>query len=167
MCLHLYSLIYLLTTLFLDYKLHQNAETSLNRRAPTLSKLARTYNNLCQQLETLQQQRKAPPGAIIPEQIEPAEIFSLDVDDAIWQDVGLDEEHDGPVPQWLGDNNVRAGIKALLELDRCLEEEIRLRKERCVMQEWMLEEWTSVQIAHQAAGMIIVDLITSSLIQIL
>jgi len=147
----------------LDRKLHQSTETSLNRQAPTLTKLAKIYNNLCQQLETLRRQRKAPLGAIIPEQIELAAIFSLDVDDAIWQDVGLDEEHDGPVPQWLGDDNVRTGIKALLELDRCLEEETRLRKERCVMQEWMLEEWNSVQIACQAAGILIFNLVISSL----
>jgi hypothetical protein len=36
------------------------------------------------------------------------------------------------------------GIRSLLELDRCQEEEVRLRKERCAMQEWMMEEWTCV-----------------------
>jgi hypothetical protein len=51
---------------------------------------------------------------------------------------------DGPIPRWLGDENVRDGIKALLELDRCCEEETRLCKERCALQEWMMEEWTCV-----------------------
>jgi hypothetical protein len=51
---------------------------------------------------------------------------------------------DGPIPRWLGDESVRDGIKALLGLDRCCEEETRLRKERCALQEWMMEEWTCV-----------------------
>jgi hypothetical protein len=44
-------------------------------------------------------------------------------------------------PQWLSSEAVRQGIKFLLEYDRCLEEEIRLTRERCAMQEWMREEW--------------------------
>jgi hypothetical protein len=71
-------------------------------------------------------------------------MFKLDVDDDIWQDVGLDDDGEGPIPRWLGDEDVRDGIKNFLELDRCGEEEIRLRKERCAMQEWMMEEWTCI-----------------------
>jgi hypothetical protein len=49
---------------------------------------------------------------------------------------------EGSIPGWLGDENIRTGIKNLLELDRCQEEEVRLHMERCAMQEWMMEEWT-------------------------
>jgi len=83
-----------------------------------------------------------PLGAIAPQYISKDGLFKLDVDDDIWQDVGLDDDMEGPVPGWLGDENVCTGIKNLLELDRCQEEEHRLRMERCAMQEWMMEEWT-------------------------
>jgi hypothetical protein len=63
-------------------------------------------------------------------------LFQLDVDDDIWQDVGLDDENSGPIPKWLGDDGVRQGIKFLLQLDRCEEEERRLIKERRAIQEW-------------------------------
>jgi hypothetical protein len=79
-----------------------------------------------------------------PQHIVRDGLFKLDVDDDIWQDVGLDDELEGPIPRWLGDENVRDGIKNLLELDRCREEEIRLQKERCTMQDWMREEWMCV-----------------------
>jgi len=70
-------------------------------------------------------------------------LFKLDVDDDIWQDVGSTDDIDtlNSIPPWLGDENVRQGIKALLELDRCEEEERRLAAERIALQQWMKEEW--------------------------
>ncbi|KAF8059310.1 hypothetical protein FPV67DRAFT_1426412 [Lyophyllum atratum] len=43
-------------------------------------------------------------------------------------------------PLWLSDDGVRSGIKARLELDRCTEEEARLRHERRTLQFWFQEE---------------------------
>ena len=59
-----------------------------------------------------------------PTHIHMDKLFSLDVDDDIWQDIGLtetDESTDPPL--WLCNEDVRTGIKVMLELDRCLEEE--------------------------------------------
>jgi hypothetical protein len=103
--------------------------------------LVKTYNSLCDQINQLIRERKAPLGAIAPQHLSKDGLFKLDVDDDIWQDIGLDDV-EGPIPHWLGDENVRMAIKNLLELDRCQEEEVRLRMERCAMQEWMMEEWT-------------------------
>jgi hypothetical protein len=75
----------------------------------------------------------------------------LDVDDDIWQDVGLDDEEDS-VPAWLGDEDTRRGIKALLELDRCFEEEECLGRERCALQEWFIEEWKTVLMALRSTA---------------
>jgi len=76
-------------------------------------------------------------------------LFRLDVDDDIWQDIGLTDEIDNMenIPNWLGDDNVRVGIKALLEHDCCVEEITRVKHERTCMQEWFQEEWMIVQIA--------------------
>ena len=89
----------------------------------------------------------------MPHPIDTHKLFSLDVDDEIWQDIGLDEidENEG-TPLWLGDSNVRNGIKHLLALDRCLEEEARLKRERLAMQEWMCEEWMTLQRAFMSGG---------------
>ncbi|RDB16358.1 hypothetical protein Hypma_002976 [Hypsizygus marmoreus] len=90
----------------------------------------------------------APSKAVIPSKIEREGLFKLDVDDDIWQDIGLDDDNlNGVIPAWLGDENTRKGIKAMLELDRCVEEEQRLAMERCTLQEWLLEEWNSLLAA--------------------
>ncbi|KAG2155941.1 uncharacterized protein EDB93DRAFT_1073135, partial [Suillus bovinus] len=57
----------------------------------------------------------------------------LDVDDDIWQDIGLDDDTLNPLA-WLSDNTVRNGIWLQLEVDWCNEEEARLMRERTVIQ---------------------------------
>ena len=102
-------------------------------------------------------QGKAPAGAILPLDIPREGLFKLDVDNDIWQDVGLNDEHNGPAPLWLRDDAVRQGIKSMLQLDRCKEEEARLLRERKALQEWMQEEWQVVQTAKEIAGMVYVS----------
>ena len=126
-------------------------EASIKRREPTILKLVATYNNLCSELQSMIQLRKAPPGAIAPHPIPSKGIFQLDVDSDIWQDVGLEEPYANP-PQWLADEGVRKGIKLMLEIDRCNEEERRLSRERSVLQEWFAMEWLSVQNALKNLG---------------
>jgi hypothetical protein len=79
------------------------------------------------------------------------------VDDAIFQDVGLDEDDDAIAPTepplWLCDEQVRAGIKAVLALDRCDEEDARLLRETCSLRVWFAEEWKMVQRALLDTGM--------------
>jgi hypothetical protein len=115
-------------------------------------KLASNYNALCAQLAKLIERRKAPRNAIAPQPIQSNGLFNLDVDDEIWQDVGLDDDSDGPMPLWLCNDDVRRGIKSLLEVDRCIEEEQRLRMERCALQEWLFEEWSCIERAKDLAG---------------
>ena len=80
-------------------------------------------------------------------------MFSLDVDDPIWDDVGLDEDNHTEavsvaVPAWLGDEAVRSGIRGLLQLDRVEEEEARLRHELSVLEEWLDIEWRAIKLAR-------------------
>lgn len=80
-------------------------------------------------------------------------LWQLDVDDAIFQDVGLDDRFDDEeFPRWLCDDQVRAGIKAMLEIDRCDEEDVRLWKENLALRVWFAEEWKTVQRAIAEAG---------------
>ncbi|KIJ64158.1 hypothetical protein HYDPIDRAFT_91170, partial [Hydnomerulius pinastri MD-312] len=96
-------------------------------------------------------QKKAPRGAIPPDCISHEGIFDLDVDDNIWQDISLRDEDANP-PAWLADDDMCAGIKALLEKDRCVEEEQRLLRERCYLQEWLVAEVTAVEAAKANQG---------------
>ncbi|RDB20395.1 hypothetical protein Hypma_012501 [Hypsizygus marmoreus] len=128
-----------------EHKLHNHVKSSVKRHEPGVVQLANKYNKLCDELVALKRSGQALAKAIIPAKIEREGLFKLDVDDDIWQDIGLDDDSDtGAIPAWLGDENTRNGIKAIVELDRCKEEEQRLGMEHCTMQEWMMEEWHAV-----------------------
>ncbi|KDR65968.1 hypothetical protein GALMADRAFT_148248 [Galerina marginata CBS 339.88] len=130
-------------------KLQKHTDQQIKKKEPGIQKLAQSYNKLCKELVKLIQSKKAPKGALAPMEIELEGLFKLDVDDEIWQDIGLTDESDDQfdVPLWLGDEDVRAGIKLLLEHDCCLEEERRLKAEKISMHQWMQEEWVTVATA--------------------
>ena len=135
--------------LVLDRRLNTHIQSHTKDKEPATLNLVRQYNNICQEMNQLIKDNKAPKGALSPRLMDREGLFSLDVDDEIWQDIGLsneefelaEEEQSG----WLVDDRIRGGIKYLLQLDRCMEEETRLQFERCTMQEWMLEEWRCVK----------------------
>ena len=107
----------------------------------------------CKSFAVMINRGRAPPGALSPSPIACEGLFSLDVDDDIWQDVGLEDDHyNSNPPRWLSDDDVHNGIRAQLELDRCLEEEERVKAERCAIQEWFMEEWACVQHAKRTTG---------------
>jgi len=132
-------------------KLDKNASSQIKRKEPGIQNLVRKYNKLCMDLHKLIRAKKAPKGAVVPLEIEMEGLYQLDVDDDIWQDIGLNDDYDGSsiVPDWLGNEKVRVGIKSLLELERCEEEQRRLLYERLAMQEWMLEEWFILECGFQ------------------
>ncbi|KAJ7300479.1 hypothetical protein DFH08DRAFT_828432 [Mycena albidolilacea] len=123
-------------------KLIAHTEAAIKRREPTIAKLAAEYNKLCAKLGRLIKDGKAPRGAIAPIPIPAEGMWELDIDDAIFQEVGLDDRDDeGEPPLWLCDEKVRTGIKAMLELDRCDEEDARLQRENLALRVWLREEW--------------------------
>ena len=138
--------------IFLEQKLLDHTEASVKRREPGIQKLAMSYNNLCIQMVTLLCQGKAPQGSVAPLPISKDGLFKLDVDDDIWQDIGLDDDSNGLPPAWLADEKVRLGIRSLLELRRCEEEENRLLKEKKALTEWVTEEWNRLHKAKLDAG---------------
>lgn len=139
-----------------DRKLASNVESAIKRREPGITKLAKMYNDLCNQMQSRVRQGHVKRNVALPLPINVQKLFLLDVDDEIWQDAGLDDDDDdGTVALWLEDSQTRDGIKYLLTLDRCLEEEVRLRKERTSLQEWMCEEWSTLQRAYNLTGKLV------------
>ncbi|KAE9391440.1 hypothetical protein BT96DRAFT_832067, partial [Gymnopus androsaceus JB14] len=137
-----------------EQRINEHTQDSVKRRDPGIAELTRKYNRLCDDMDTIIRQNKAPRNAIAPVKIEMEGLFDLDVDDDIWLDIGLgyddDDEGDGSAPPlWLSNDDVRAGIRAMLDRDRCLEERKRLLDERSAMQEWFSEEWKVVTMAMQ------------------
>lgn len=131
----------------------KHIEGSVKRRAPTIQAIARKYNALCSEIQHMVSRKLAPRGAIVPEVIPPGALWTLDVDDAIWQDIGLDDTSSTAPPLWLKDEKVRAGIRHLLDYDRALEEEGRLKIERVSLQECAKAEWATLRAAYNLNGM--------------
>ncbi|KAJ7780424.1 hypothetical protein B0H14DRAFT_2233156, partial [Mycena olivaceomarginata] len=97
---------------------------SVKCREPMILKLVTEYNKLCTQIAKLIRDGQAPSGSMAPTSIPPKRLWQVDIDDAVFQDMGLDNrdnDNSQPLP-WLCDKNMHAGIKALLELERCDEE---------------------------------------------
>ncbi|KAJ3831082.1 hypothetical protein F5878DRAFT_504093, partial [Lentinula raphanica] len=135
-----------------EQRINEHTQDSVKRRDPGISQLAHKYNKLCEEMKTLIRQKKAPRNVVAPIQIDMEKLFELDVDDDIWLDVGLGYEEAGDEtvpPLWLSDDNVRAGIRALTDRDRCHEEQARLYEERNAIQLWFNEEWRVVNAAIQ------------------
>ncbi|KAJ7851451.1 hypothetical protein B0H13DRAFT_1905137 [Mycena leptocephala] len=112
-----------------DSKLHAHTTSTVKRREPMISKLASEYNKLCAQIAKLIKDGQALPGSIAPLEIPPKGLWQLDVDDTIFQDVGLDDDDNnatGPTepPLWLCDS-----------------------RETCSLRVWFAEEWKMVQHA--------------------
>ncbi|KAJ3714478.1 hypothetical protein C8R42DRAFT_646407 [Lentinula raphanica] len=133
-----------------DRKVRTHTEDAVKQQG--IQALARRYNALCNQMKDLVNTRKAPRNAIAPQPIPVKELFNLDVDDAIWQDVGLDDaaDRENP-PAWLMDEDVRSGIKGILLRDRCEEELKRLEEECLALCSWSSEEWQVITICIEVA----------------
>ncbi|THU97086.1 hypothetical protein K435DRAFT_857890 [Dendrothele bispora CBS 962.96] len=129
-----------------EQRLHEHTEDSVRRRDPGIQQLAQKYNRIVKEMKDLIIVRKAPRNVVAPKPIDVSKLFNLDADDELWQDIGLNydeaDDEDAMPPPWLSDENVRKGIRAMLELDRCEEEEERLAFERKAMRSWFEEEWS-------------------------
>ncbi|KAG2159205.1 uncharacterized protein EDB93DRAFT_1237430 [Suillus bovinus] len=106
-----------------------------------IEKLERSYRQtfLCVDLSALIRQRHSPPNAIVPNPI------------SLLPDIGLDDIVLEP-PDWLADEVTRAAIRLVLEIDQCDEEELRVKVERCALQEWAIVEWDALQRARAYAS---------------
>ncbi|KAJ3818040.1 hypothetical protein F5880DRAFT_1492029 [Lentinula raphanica] len=129
-----------------EHKLHLHTEDAVKRRDPGIESLARKYNNLCKSMSEMIRLKRAPTNAVAPLPIPAKELFSLDIDDSIWDDIGLGDDDDSPhAPLWQSCDQVRTGIRGILLRDRCDEEQIRLCHERLMMREWFADEWTGLE----------------------
>ncbi|KAF8147021.1 hypothetical protein K438DRAFT_1989989 [Mycena galopus ATCC 62051] len=131
-----------------DVKLKAHIEDAVKRGDPGIQEVLRQYNRLCNEMAKLISHKKAPKNAVALKPIDRDSIWGLDVNDEIWQDIGLDDAYDQTEPPlWLKGDKVRNGIRAMLEVDRCDEEKPRLFHECRALHYWLSEEWVAVKLA--------------------
>lgn len=129
-----------------ERKIQAHAQDSVKRRDPSIQNLVQKYNGLCKKMATLISKHQAPRNALAPHPISPAGIWALDVDDEIWQDLGLGGDDTQHPPLWLGNDKMKQGICGILLRDRADEELRRLRNERQGLYQWMTEEWEVLKL---------------------
>ena len=79
----------------------------MKRHDASIQVLARKYNRLVDLLIQHIEERRALHKAVPPVHIDMTCLFLLDVDDDIWQDVGLTEmDNSGDPPLWLCDEDI-------------------------------------------------------------
>ncbi|KAJ3709548.1 hypothetical protein C8R42DRAFT_533420, partial [Lentinula raphanica] len=131
-----------------ERKLHNHTESTVKRRDSGIEALVRKYNNLCKSMSNMIASQRAPAHAQAPRPLVMKELFTLDVDDAVWDDTGLTEDNDNEHPPlWLSDEEVRTGIRGILLRDRADEELQRLKHELSALGSWYNEEWVVLQTA--------------------
>lgn len=120
-------------------------------------------------MDSLIQTHRAPANAVAPRSIVLKELFSLDVDDSIWDDMGLADEDDvAEPPLWLRDEHVRTGIRGILLRDRCDEEMLRLKHEQASLKEWLTEEWSvALRAMESTKGMYVFFLVFKLILYLL
>ncbi|KAK1220459.1 hypothetical protein PQX77_016777 [Marasmius sp. AFHP31] len=90
-----------------EAKLHTQISNSVKQKEPRIQNLAQEYNKLVTKMQKLIKQKKAPRNVVAPESSPTDRIFTLNVDDSIWQDVGLTNKYDHQKPLlWLADKGV-------------------------------------------------------------
>ncbi|KAJ7881222.1 hypothetical protein B0H13DRAFT_2345209 [Mycena leptocephala] len=119
----------------LGTKLHQSTHKAISRCQPSLLKAIKKFNKGCETLERLR-----PPQCNIPIPSPlSVQLNGLRNDPSLHEDVWITPS-DGPLPQWLNDEDVRDGIRSIHAADRCTEEVVRLNLERENLRRWLVEE---------------------------
>ncbi|KAF9514979.1 hypothetical protein BS47DRAFT_1450002 [Hydnum rufescens UP504] len=120
-----------------DHSTAEHTNKALKRRYRSIKNLVTDYNKR---------------RLIIPPPIEMKGLFSLDVDNDIWQDIGLaDDEFGGQVPPWLGDEDVRNGIQIVQEIMNCHDELYLCECEQSSLQHWFNDESAALIAVLQAS----------------
>lgn len=125
-----------------EAKDHAQTKDLVHRRKSNISASVRKYNALVDQMHLLARQGKKPSArSQLPRKLDFKQLFKLDVDDDIWQeDPGLGPQGEDDLPRWMTDEDVKRGIAALLEKERCVEELERVKAEVSAMVMWWQEE---------------------------
>lgn len=118
----------------------------MQRRTPALMAAIRKFNKYCDVLATL-----SDPTANIPlPQHLKTDLSLLRDDPYLMEDVWVHPSTEA-APPWLTDPKVRKGIRAMLKVDRCIEENRRLGIEADNLCRWFGRELAAIELSIQTA----------------
>ncbi|KAJ7593150.1 hypothetical protein C8J56DRAFT_780606, partial [Mycena floridula] len=103
-------------------KMHQKIRAVIAKRQPVMSNLITRFNEFVEILEEYDCDTVPIPTKL------PHDLKTLRDSTILYEDVCI-EPSDGPIPRWLADPDVRLGIQAMLKLQRCREEGLRVGRE--------------------------------------
>lgn len=126
-------------------KLHQQTRKAISKRAPALLTAIKKFNAYCAKLEDIYD-----PSWNIPLPLPlPTKLADLRDQSSLMEDVWITPSESKPQP-WLDDPDVRSGIRAMIKLDRCTEEQRRLGEESDNLCSWFRRELGAVELAIRA-----------------
>jgi len=102
----------------------------------------RKFNSYCERLAELYD---VSSGIPLPSPL-PTKLAELRNDQSLLEDVWISPSV-GEIPRWLEDVDVREGIRAVLKIDQCLEEQRRLGIEADNMCRWFSHELCAIELA--------------------
>ncbi|EMD36683.1 hypothetical protein CERSUDRAFT_73743 [Gelatoporia subvermispora B] len=137
----------------LGTKLHQHTRKAISKRQPSILTAIRKFNRYCLVLAEEAKKYDVPSTFPIPSQLS-TDLAKLRDDPNLYDDVWPSPlPHQGTErPRWLEEQSVREGIQAVLKIDRCNEEEARLRREAQNMCAWFGRELAATKLALLTFG---------------
>jgi hypothetical protein len=82
--------------------------------------------------------------AYVPPELSMEGLYKLDVDQDIWENADMADFEGGRIPLWLGNKEVRDGIRAAQEVKSCREELRQCEVEYSNLCTWFMEEYDAV-----------------------
>jgi len=123
-------------------RLHQHTRKAISKRQPALMKSIRKFNAYCEKLDNLYD-----PASNIPLPLPlPTKLTELRDNSSLMEDVWITPS-EGKPPLWLEDSDIRGGIRTMVKLERCVEEQRRLGMESDNLCRWFGRELGAVELA--------------------
>ena len=128
-------------------KLHQQTCRAMQRRTPALIAAIRKFNKYCDMLVTLSDPATNIP---LPRHLK-TDLNLLRDDPYLMEDVWIYPSAEA-TPPWLTDTKVCKGIRAMLKIDRCMEEHRHLGIEADNLCRWFGRELTAIELSIQSTA---------------
>jgi len=114
-------------------------KSNISGRKGALVRAATNYNSHRAKLAAMHVEGSAPPGVVLPNEIDLDSILDLDLDNHALVDIAFDwDPCNGRVPDWLTNSSLKQAIRADLLKRRCQEESDWLRLRSNATTQWLL-----------------------------
>ncbi|KAF8219110.1 hypothetical protein L208DRAFT_1383114 [Tricholoma matsutake] len=122
-------------------KIHQSTRKAISKCKLALMNAICKFNKYCEALKNLYKPEWNIP---LPELLL-TQLAVLRDSSSLMEDVWI-APAEGEVPRWLEDHDVREGIRAILKLDQCLEEQCHLGIEADNLCRWFGQELSALEV---------------------